>query len=141
MNTHMLKHLPAIHPKQYTAKPWYDTHECECKFSINLTLKYQLIAHYFNTLYKTHVKIYRSNPLKFIPLLHVSILKYHHQGVNIPIYEVIEYFLFLLILLVWWRHAVIRTGNGQTSQTQHNLHIYMHATTTPIISTKIRNIQ
>jgi len=33
---------------------------------INLTSKYQLIAHYFNTLYKTHVKIRRSNPLKFI---------------------------------------------------------------------------
>jgi len=43
---------------------------------------------------KTHVKIRTSNPLKFfnITLLHVSILPDHHQGVNIPIYEVIEYF-------------------------------------------------
>ena len=47
----------------------------------------------------------RSSPLKFISLLHVSILKDHHQGVNVPIYEVNEYFLFLLILLVWWRHV------------------------------------
>ena len=67
---------------------------------INFTLKYQLIAHYFNTLCKTHAKICRYNPLTFISLLHVSILKDHHQGVNVPIYEVIEYFLFLLILLV-----------------------------------------
>ena len=80
----------------------------------------------------------RSSPLKFISLLHVSILKDHHQGVNVPIYEVIECFLFLLILLVWWRHACRcvgyvmlcyvwlvrplpvlseRTGNGLTSQT------------------------
>ena len=69
------------------------------------TLKHLLIAHYFNTFCKTHAKIRRSNPLKFISLLHVSILKDHHQGVNVPIYEVIEYFLFLLMLLVWWRHA------------------------------------
>ena len=43
---------------------------------------------------KTHVKIRKSNPLKFfnITLLHVSILPDHHQGVNVPIYEVIEYF-------------------------------------------------
>lgn len=34
VNTHKLNHLPAIHSKQYTAKPWYDTHECECKFCI-----------------------------------------------------------------------------------------------------------
>jgi len=72
---------------------------------INFTLKYQLIAHYFNTLCKTHAKICRSNSLKFISLLHVSILKDHHQGVNVPIYEVTEGFLFLLILLVWWRHT------------------------------------
>ena len=58
------------------------------------TLKYQLIAHYFNTLCKTHAKICRSNPLKFISLLHVSILKDHHQGVNVPLYEVIECFWF-----------------------------------------------
>jgi hypothetical protein len=59
---------------------------------LNFTLKYQLIAHCFN---KTHAKIRRSNPLKFFYiLLHVSILKDHHQGVNVPIYEVIEYFLF-----------------------------------------------
>ena len=64
------------------------------------TLKYQLIAHYFNTLCKTHAKIRRSNPLNFISLLHVSILKDHHQGVNVTIYEVIECFLFLLILNV-----------------------------------------
>ena len=43
---------------------------------------------------KTHLKIRMSNPLKFlnITLLHVSILPDHHQGVNVPIYEVIEYF-------------------------------------------------
>ena len=43
---------------------------------------------------KTHVKIRTSNPLKFfnITLLHVSILPDHHQGVNVPIYEVTEYF-------------------------------------------------
>jgi len=72
---------------------------------INFTLKYQLIAHHFSTLCKTHAKMRRSNPLKFISFLHVSILKDLHQGVNVPIYEVIEHFLFLLILLVWWRHA------------------------------------
>jgi len=47
----------------------------------------------------------RSSPLKFISLVHVSILKDHHQGVNVPIYGVIDCFFFLLILLVWWRHA------------------------------------
>jgi len=36
----------------------------------------------------------RSSPLTFISLLHVSILKDHHQGVNVPIYEAIECFLF-----------------------------------------------
>jgi len=43
---------------------------------------------------KTHVKIRTSNPLKFlnITLLHVSILPDHHEGVNVPICEVIEYF-------------------------------------------------
>jgi len=43
---------------------------------------------------KTHVKICMSNPLKIfdITLLHVSILPDHHHGVNVPIYEVIEYF-------------------------------------------------
>ena len=34
---------------------------------INLTLKYQLIAHYFNTLCKTYAKIRRSNPTRFNP--------------------------------------------------------------------------
>jgi len=76
---------------------WNDT--------LHLTLKYQLTAHYFNTICKTHAKIRRSNPLKFISLLHVSIPKDHHQGVNVPIYEVIECFLFLLILLVCWLYA------------------------------------
>ena len=55
--------------------------------SICFTVRYQLIAHYFNTLCKTHAKIRRSNPLKFISLIHVSILKDHHQGVNVPIYK------------------------------------------------------
>ena len=43
---------------------------------------------------KTHLKIRTSHPLKFfnITLLHVSILLDHHQGVNVPIYEFIEYF-------------------------------------------------
>jgi len=43
---------------------------------------------------KTHVKIRTSNLLKIfnITLLHVSILPDHHQGVNVPIYEVTEYF-------------------------------------------------
>jgi len=44
---------------------------------------------------KTHIKIRTSNPLTFfnITLVHVSILPdHHHQGVNVPIYEVIEYF-------------------------------------------------
>ena len=44
---------------------------------------------------KTHFKIRTSNPLKIffnITLLHVSILPDRHQGVNVPIYEVIEYF-------------------------------------------------
>jgi len=59
---------------------------------INFSLKYQLIAHYFNTRSKTQAKISRSNPLKFVSLLHISILKDHHQGVNVPIYEVIECF-------------------------------------------------
>ena len=40
----------------------------------------------------------RSNPLKFISLLHVSILKDHHQGVNVPIYEVIEVPVSLLLV-------------------------------------------
>ena len=51
----------------------------------------------YSTIYlrdKTHVKIRTSNPLKIfnITLLHVSILPDHHQGVNVPIYEVTEYF-------------------------------------------------
>ena len=51
----------------------------------------------YGTIYlldKTHVKIRTSNPLKFFNIkhLHVSILPDHHQGVNVPIYEVIEYF-------------------------------------------------
>jgi len=51
------------------------------------------LLHYL--LDKTHVKIRTSNPLKIffnITLLHVSILPDHHQGVNVPIYEVTEYF-------------------------------------------------
>ena len=50
------------------------------------------LLHYY-LLDKTHVKIRTSNPLKFfnITFLHVSILPDHHQGVNVPIYEVIEY--------------------------------------------------
>ena len=72
----------------------------ELKFSRQILDKY-----FFNvfqiptycTIYlhdKTHVKIRTSNPLKFfkITLLHVSTLPDHHQGVNVPIYEVIEYF-------------------------------------------------
>jgi len=51
---------------------------------------------------KTHVKIRTSNPLKNffnITLLHVSIFPDHHQGVNVPIYEVIEY---LYICWCYW---------------------------------------
>ena len=50
---------------------------------------------------KTHVKIRTSNLLTFfnITLLHVSILPDHHQGVNVPIYEVVEY---LYICWCYW---------------------------------------
>jgi len=60
---------------------------------LSVCFKYQLIA-LFIYLIKTHVKIRTSNQLKFfnITLLHVSILPDHHQGVNVPIYEVNEYF-------------------------------------------------
>ena len=43
---------------------------------------------------KTHAKIRTSNPWKNFNITrpHVSILPDHHQGVNVPIYEITEYF-------------------------------------------------
>jgi len=68
--------------------------KCACQ-KVNQILFFQIPT--YCTIYlfdKTHVKIRTSNPLKYfnITLLHVLILPDHHQGVNVPIYEVIEYF-------------------------------------------------
>ena len=63
------------------------------KISMNLVFQMPTYCAIY-LLDKTHVKLRTSNPLKFfnITLLHVSILPDHHQGVNVPIYEVTEYF-------------------------------------------------
>jgi len=47
-----------------------------------------------------------SNPLKFfnITLLHVSILPDHHQGVNVPIYEVIDRLCGLVVRVSGYRY-------------------------------------